>query len=89
MRQDPVDATEVIDFSHYTRHMLKMAPASGVEPLFKSHKQGNLQIAKLALNTNKTAHIERNKLSDKLGRRDVQFYDLYKLQMPQEDHNLL
>jgi hypothetical protein len=38
LRVDPVDAAEVIDFSHYTRHMLKMAPTSGVEPLFKSHK---------------------------------------------------
>jgi len=38
LRVDPTDATEAIDFSHYTRAMLKMAPANGVEPIFKSHK---------------------------------------------------
>jgi hypothetical protein len=27
-------------------------------------------------------HIQRNKLSEKMGRRDIQFYDLYKLNEP-------
>ena len=27
-------------------------------------------------------HIKENKLSEKMGRRDIQFYDLYKLEKP-------
>lgn len=35
----------------------------------------------------KTKHIQKNKISDKLNRRDVQYYDLYALQEPKEDFN--
>jgi len=41
------------------------------------------------MTSNKTVHIERNKLSDKMSRRDVQFYDLYKLKEPTDDINML
>ena len=34
----------------------------------------------------KSKHIVKNKLSDKLSRRDVQYYDLYHLQEPKEDY---
>jgi len=30
-------------------------------------------------------HLKENKLSEKMGRRDIQFYDLYKLQKPPSD----
>ena len=33
-----------------------------------------------------TKHIKRNKLSEKLSRRDVQYYDLYALKEPPEDY---
>ena len=33
----------------------------------------------------KYKHILKNKLSDKLSRRDITYYDLYKHQKPQED----
>jgi len=33
----------------------------------------------------KTKHVQKNKISDKLNRRDVQYYDLYALQEPKED----
>ena len=33
--------------------------------------------------------LSRNKLSDKLGRRDIQFYDLYKLDKPEDNMKLL
>lgn len=33
----------------------------------------------------KSKHIVKNKLSDKLNRRDVQYYDLYHLQEPKEE----
>ena len=34
----------------------------------------------------KSKHVVQNKLSDKLSRRDVQYYDLYQLQEPKEDY---
>ena len=30
-------------------------------------------------------HLIKNKLSEKMGRRDIQFYDVYKLRKPAED----
>ena len=34
----------------------------------------------------KSKHIVKNKLSDKLSRRDVHYFDLYALHEPQEDY---
>ena len=34
----------------------------------------------------KTKHIVKNKISDKLRRRDVHYYDLYALHDPQEEY---
>lgn len=40
----------------------------------------------ISLMQSKSKHITQNKLSDKLSRRDVQYYDLYHLQEPKEDY---
>lgn len=37
----------------------------------------------------KTKHVQRNKLSEKLNRRDVGYYDLYHLNDPRDDFNKL
>lgn len=36
-----------------------------------------------------TKHISKNKISDKLSRRDIQYYDLYALQDPPEDYDTM
>lgn len=36
----------------------------------------------------KTKHLVRNKLSDKLSRRDVHYYDLYALREPAEEYEI-
>jgi hypothetical protein len=46
------------------------------------HKSRHVLIRALKSNH---AHLKRNKLDEKLGRRDIQFYDLYKLNEPAED----
>ena len=56
-----------IDFSHYTKYMLGQKP--------KPHKSHFGQLSKLRCD----GLLVKNKLSDKLGRRDIQFYDLHKL----------
>ena len=38
-----------------------------------------MQISKLRLGKQQSKHLKENKLSEKMGRRDIQFYDLYKL----------
>ena len=43
----------------------------------------------MARDRQSSAHISRNKLSDKMGRRDVAFYDLYKKKEPIEDYHAL
>lgn len=43
----------------------------------RPHKHDLVDLGKL-----KGSNIGTNKLSDKLGRRDIQFYDLYKLNEP-------
>ena len=48
-------------------------------------KKPLLQIAKLYnYQTDSSMHIGKDKLSEKMGRRDIQFYDLYKLDKPKE-----
>ena len=57
-------------------------------PIFT--KKPLLQISALRrFNDNTSVHLEPNKLSDKLNRRDIQFYDLYKFGKPEEDLNSL
>lgn len=52
-------------------------------------KKPLLQISQLKMAANQSQHLKRNKLSEKMGRRDIQFYDLYKLKKPaQEVENL-
>ena len=53
-------------------------------------KKPLLQISKLKRYHDDTSqHIAKDKLSEKLGRRDIQFYDLYKLNEKDEDVNTL
>ena len=48
-------------------------------------KKPLLQIAKLYnYQTDSSMHLGKDKLSEKMGRRDIQFYDLYKLDKPKE-----
>jgi len=49
-------------------------------------KEPYLNIGKL---TAKFKHVKRNKVSDKLRRRDVQYYDLYALRFPKEEYNTI
>lgn len=56
-----------IDFSYYTKTMLG-------QPLTHTYKSDLIQLKKL-----KGTHDQENKLSDKMFRRDICFYDLYKL----------
>ena len=77
-----------IDFSYYTRQMLQdMDPKlhHSIQPALFS-KKPLLQISKLKkFVDNSSEHISKDKLSEKLGRRDIQFYDLYKLNSKDED----
>ena len=85
-----------IDFSLYTKAMIdeekqKESGGSGntrsskksecIKQLFS--KKPLLQISKLRM-THHSKHCKPNKLSDKMGRRDIQFYDLYKLDKPSD-----
>lgn len=63
-----------IDFSFYNLHLL------GLKLNNTAHKKDCVQIAELK---SAIPHLQQNKLSDKMGRRDIQFYDLYKLNEPQ------
>lgn len=63
-----------IDFSFYNQHLL------GLNALNNSYTRNYLQISELK---SANPHLTSNKLSDKMGRRDIQFYDLYKLNEPQ------
>ena len=47
-------------------------------------KKPLLKISKLRLGQYQNGHLQANKLSNKMGRRDIQFYDLYKLKKPEE-----
>ncbi len=86
-----------IDFSLYTKAMIdeekqnqSQAPKSSrsskksecLKSLFS--KKPLLQISKLRLTHHSTKHQKPNKLSNKMGRRDIQFYDLYKLDKPSD-----
>lgn len=68
-------APEQLDFSFFTKHML----GAKLEP----HKLKHLSIAAMK---GASGHLQKNKLSEKLGRRDVRFYDLHKLNSPAEDY---
>ena len=62
---------------------------SSIRPQLFS-KKPLLQISKLKnYHGDNSAHIVKDKLSDKMDRRDVTFYDLYKLHKPDESVNLL
>jgi hypothetical protein len=71
--------SELIDFSFYTKMMLSHPHAPA-----KQYKSELIQIKAL-----RGSHLEQNKLSDKMGRRDIQFYDLYRLNEPQQAVNEL
>ena len=66
-------ALEKIDLTIYIKEMLK--PSS-----LPAYKQELISIKRL-----EGDHLVANKLSDKLGRRDIQFYDLYKLGEPKNE----
>lgn len=69
-----------IDFSHFTRLMLHEAgelPSTTMGPsLF--NKKPLLSIAKLKVKDGEAVHLKKDKLSEKLGRRGIKFYDLYR-----------
>lgn len=48
-------------------------------------KKSFIKISNIKLSQRQSALLSRNKLSDKLGRRDIQFYDLYKLDKPEDN----
>ena len=47
-------------------------------------KKPLLNISALVSTSRSVKHIQKDKLSDKMGRRDIIFYDLYKLKEPPE-----
>ena len=74
------------DFSFYTKMMLKDIYPSNqkIKPALFS-KKPLLNIGQLKnYEGNTSTHISKNKLSEKMGRRDIQFYDLYKRNKPRE-----
>jgi hypothetical protein len=75
------------DISFYTKHMLlDMYPSKShkIRPAMFS-KKPLVQIQKLKkYDSSATLHMSKNKLSEKMGRRDILFYDLYKNSVPQE-----
>ena len=86
------NARGVIDFSLYTSAMINEEAAKKTEQksghtaitqLFA--KKPLLQISKLRQTVHQSRHLKPNKLSDKMGRRDIQFYDLYKLDKTPKD----
>ena len=56
------------------------------KPFHSFQKTKHLNIKDLQ---SKSKHIVHNKVSDKLSRRDVHYYDLYALQDPAEDYHLM
>lgn len=61
--------------------------SSSVQPSLFS-KKPLLQISQLRkFQNNSSIHIAKNKLSDKMNRRDIQFYDLYKYKLPNYEVN--
>lgn len=75
-----------IDFSHYNRLMLSELnelPPTTKLPLF--NKKPLLSIGKLKLHNSESVHLKKDKLSEKLGRRGIKFYDLYKLHKEDKD----
>ena len=80
---------DALDFSLYTKAMIdeqkeKAHEASeSTQSLFS--RKPLLQISKLRLGKQQSKHIKENKLSEKMGRRDIQFYDLYKLDKQPND----
>jgi hypothetical protein len=75
-----------IDFSHFTRLMLsEMGQLPPTTKLSLFNKKPLLSIAKLKVREKEIIHLKKDKLSDKLGRRDVKFYDLYKHRKDEKD----
>ena len=76
-----------IDFSLYTRAMLddqaNHKESDACSSLFNSKPL--LKISKLRLSLQQSRHLKENKLSEKMGRRDIQFYDMYKREKPASD----
>lgn len=78
-----------MDFSLYTHLMLEDKEKQSSSSKFLFSKKPLLQISKLKLGIEQSQHLKRNKLSEKMGRRDIQFYDLYKLgKQPKDVENL-
>lgn len=79
-----------IDFSHYTRLMLdEMGQLPPTTKLSLFNKKPLLSIAKLKVRTDKTQHVQKNKLSEKLERRGIKFYDLYMHHKEEKDVRML
>ena len=86
------NARGVIDFSLYTSAMINEETAKKTEQKSRHtsitqlfSKKPLLQISKLRQTMQQSRHLKQNKLSDKMGRRDIQFYDLYKLDKTPKD----
>ena len=79
-----------MDFSFFTRQMLDETndlPKGVSVPFF--NRKPLLQISKLRLMREQGNHLEKNKLSEKMGRRDVRFYDLFKKHRFEDDVSIL
>lgn len=83
-------ASEEVNFSHYTAHMLAdMKELKQGVPVQNLSKNSFLKISKLRLTKySKGAHLQPNKLSAKMDRRCMQFYDLYMNGKDEEDLQL-
>lgn len=82
-----------MDFNWYIQQMIteeqkeQQPQVPVVESKRKFHhfkKANHLKICNL---NSEISHIKKDKLSEKLSRRDVQYYDLYALQDPPEDYD--
>lgn len=67
-------AAPKLDFNHFISYLLPGTKPKPIKAEFG--KIGSIRNLKL---------VEKNKMSQKLGRRDIQFYDLHKLNQPPED----
>ena len=79
-----------IDFSHYTRLMLnEMGQLPPTTKLSLFNKKPLLSIGQLKVKEKESVHVKKDKLSEKLGRRGIKFYDLYMHHKEEKDVRML
>ena len=93
----PTKTSNIPDFNSYIREMLKGIQKLDISkepeqeeltgPQFHVFKK--LPYLDLSLLQTKTKLVQRNKISDKMSRRDIQYFDLYALKQPLDQYNSL